>query len=131
MTAKARVCFGSPHLTVMRLCCQRGAATGLGGRELLGELEVVHAGHTEGCIVLYSPSRKVIFTGDVTGDVILNRDGLTGPIPEYSVDLAQAHQSLREKIAPLDFELCCFAHGGVMAQGAGDRVREVIAGVTV
>ena len=94
---------------------------------VLGELEIVHVpGHTEGCIVLHSPSRKVIFTGDV----ILNRGELTGPIPEYCTDLAQAHQSLREKIAPLDFDVCCFAHGEVITEEAGDKVREVIARLT-
>ncbi len=96
-------------------------------RGVLGELKIVHVpGHTEGCIVPYSPSRKVIFTGDV----VINHGELTGPIPEYCADLAQAHQSLRQKIAPLDFEICCFAHGDVITEGAGDKVRAVIAGLT-
>lgn len=91
---------------------------------ILGGLQVVHVpGHTAGCIMFYSPSRKVLFTGDA----LINRGGLQGPVPAYCENLAQAHQSLRDKVAPLDYELCCFSHVDLITEGASKRVQEVIA----
>lgn len=95
--------------------------------DILGGLRVVHTpGHSPGSVCFYSPSRKVLFPGDT----ILNRGGLTGPVPQYSKDLAQAHRSIKEKIAPLAFETLCVSHGEIITQGAGERVRALAATLT-
>lgn len=86
----------------------------------LGGLRVVHTpGHTPGSICLYSPSRKVLFSGDA----LVNRGELTGPNPKYTPDMVQAHRSIIERIAPLHFEILCVSHGEIITQGAAEQVR--------
>lgn len=80
-------------------------------------------GHTSGHTCFYLPERKVLFTGDT----ILNRGGVSGPNPQYTPDVPRAHASLREKIAPLDVETLCVAHGDVIRSGAASALREAIA----
>lgn len=92
--------------------------------DILGGLRVVHTpGHTPGSICLYSPSRKVFFSGDA----LVNRGELSGPNPKYTPDMARAHRSIIERIAPLDFEILCVSHGEVITQGASERVRALSA----
>ncbi len=92
--------------------------------DILGGLQVVHTpGHTPGSICLYSPSRKVLFSGDA----LVNRGELTGPNPKYTPDMAQAHRSIIERIAPLDFEILCVSHGEVITEKAAERVRTLAA----
>jgi glyoxylase-like metal-dependent hydrolase (beta-lactamase superfamily II) len=87
-------------------------------------LRAVHTpGHTAGHLCLYLPERKVLFTGDA----MLNRGGVSGPNPQFTPDLPRAHASLRERIAPLEVETLCVAHGDVIAHGAGPMVRAAIA----
>lgn len=92
--------------------------------DLLGGLQVVHTpGHSPGSVCFYSPSRKVLFPGDL----ILNRGEFSGPIPRYTQDLALAHRSIRERVVPLDFEMLCVSHGVIITEGAGERVRALAA----
>jgi glyoxylase-like metal-dependent hydrolase (beta-lactamase superfamily II) len=79
-------------------------------------------GHTSGHLCFYLPERKVLFTGDA----MLNRGGVSGPVAQYTPDIARAHVSLRERIAPLDVETLCVAHGDVIPSGAGTQVRQAI-----
>ncbi len=80
-------------------------------------------GHTPGHLCFYLPERKVLFTGDA----MLNRGGVSGPVPQYTPDLTSAHASLRERIAPLEIDALCVAHGDVIPAGAGPQVRAAIA----
>jgi glyoxylase-like metal-dependent hydrolase (beta-lactamase superfamily II) len=80
-------------------------------------------GHTSGHLCFYLPERKVLFTGDA----LLNRGGISGPVPQYTADLASAHAALREKIAGLEVETLCVAHGEVITGGASDQLRQAIA----
>ncbi len=79
-------------------------------------------GHTSGHLCFYLPQRKVLFTGDA----MLNRGGVSGPVAQYTPDPQRAHASLREQIAPLDVETLCVAHGDVIVGGAGPQVRQAI-----
>lgn len=83
-------------------------------------------GHTPGHICLHLPVRRVLFTGDA----LLNRGTLTGPVPQYTPDLARAHASLREKLAHLAFDTLCVAHGDVILKGADAQVRALLATLT-
>jgi glyoxylase-like metal-dependent hydrolase (beta-lactamase superfamily II) len=83
-------------------------------------------GHTTGHLCFYLPERKVLFTGDA----IINRGGITGPVPQYTADLARGHASLREKVGNLDVDTLCVAHGDVIQTGAGAPLREAIAALT-
>jgi glyoxylase-like metal-dependent hydrolase (beta-lactamase superfamily II) len=80
-------------------------------------------GHTTGHLCLYLPERRVLFTGDA----ILNRGAVSGPVGQFSADLQTAHDALRGRIANLDVETLCVAHGDVIAAGAGEPLRQAIA----
>jgi hypothetical protein len=57
---------------------------------------------------------------------MLNRGGVSGPNPQFTPDPQAASDSLREKIAPLDVETLCVAHGDVIPSGAGAQVQQAI-----
>ena len=83
-------------------------------------------GHTSGHLCFYLPEKKVLFTGDA----MLNRGGVSGPNPQFTPDAQRAHASLREKIAPLEVETLCVAHGDVIASGAGPQIRQAISALS-
>lgn len=83
-------------------------------------------GHTTGHLCFYLPQRKVLFTGDA----LINRGTMTGPVPQYTADLASAHRALRERIAPLEVEALCVAHGEVIPSGATQPLRQMIASLS-
>jgi len=88
--------------------------------DTLGEWQVIHTpGHTAGSASFYHPERKVI----IVGDALNHRRGRLGaPPPVFTPDMAQAHASI-QKIASLDFEVCCFGHGPPLRENAAERVR--------
>ena len=109
---------------------QEGAPKGIrrlkDGDELpvLGGLRAIEVpGHTTGHLCFYAPRHKALFTGDA----LINRGSMTGPVPQYTSDLARAHAALREKIAPLEVETLCVAHGDVIETNAGAPLRQMIA----
>jgi glyoxylase-like metal-dependent hydrolase (beta-lactamase superfamily II) len=83
-------------------------------------------GHTAGHLCFYLPRRKVLFTGDA----ILNRGGVSGPVPQYTSDVPMAHASLREKIAPLEVDTLCVSHGDPIVTGAAEPLRAAIASLS-
>ena len=112
---------------------QEGALKGIrrlkDGDELpvLGGLRAIEVpGHTTGHLCFYLPRHKTLFTGDA----LINRGSMTGPVPQYTSDLPRAHAALREKIAPLDVETLCVAHGDVMETGAAAPLRAMIAALS-
>lgn len=86
----------------------------------LGEWLVVHVpGHTAGSVCFYHPGRKIA----LVGDAINYRRGRLGAPPRlFSDDLAQARRSI-QKLAALDFEVCCFGHGPPLLHDAARQVR--------
>ena len=78
-----------------------------------GAVTVAVPGHTPGCIALYLPRHRVLFTGDAAarshdGEVIC---GL------FNVDRAQAAASFR-RLAGLSVAVACFGHGEPLTQDA-------------
>jgi glyoxylase-like metal-dependent hydrolase (beta-lactamase superfamily II) len=91
---------------------------------VLGGLRAIEVpGHTTGHLCFYLADKKALFTGDS----LINRGEMTGPVPQYTSDLTRAHQSLKDKIAPLDVEALCVAHGDVVTTGASAPLRKMIA----
>jgi glyoxylase-like metal-dependent hydrolase (beta-lactamase superfamily II) len=89
------------------------------GDDLAG-WQVVHApGHTAGSVCYYHPERGIL----IAGDAINHKQGRLGaPPPIFSIDMDQAHDSVR-RIAGLEFEVCCFGHGPPLTSGARQRVQ--------
>jgi len=87
----------------------------------LGGWQVIHTpGHTAGSVSYYHAGRKII----IVGDALNHRRGQLGaPPPMFTPDMAQAHASI-QKIAELEFEVCCFGHGPPLTGNATERVRE-------
>ena len=86
----------------------------------LGGWQVIHtSGHTPGSVSFYHPGRKVIIVGDALN---YRRHRLGAPPPMFTSDMAEAHASI-DRIAALDFEVCCFGHGPPLMNDAGQQVR--------
>ncbi|KYK32332.1 MAG: hypothetical protein AYK19_03395 [Theionarchaea archaeon DG-70-1] len=78
------------------------------------QLEVVHTpGHTEGCMSLYEPERKILFTGDCVFDMGIGRMDLPTGSPQ------QMKQSL-QRLLEFDIEKFYGGHGGI---GTKDNIR--------
>jgi len=91
--------------------------------DLLGGAIVVHVpGHTPGGIALHFPAERLL----ICGDVIDHRRERLGPPPAaFTVDMAQAHDSLR-RLAGLEFDVLCPGHGAPLVGGAGDQLRALV-----
>ena len=86
----------------------------------LGEWLVVHVpGHTAGSVCFYHPGRKIALVGDA---INYKRGRLGAPPRLFSNDLDQARRSV-QKLAALDFEVCCFGHGPPLLHNAARQVR--------
>jgi glyoxylase-like metal-dependent hydrolase (beta-lactamase superfamily II) len=81
----------------------------------------VHApGHTAGHLALLLPrDGGVLFVGDAASNML--RPGLS-PLNE---DAAEARRGLR-KLAALEFEVACFAHGRAIRSRASETFRELV-----
>ena len=90
--------------------------------DALGGLRVLHIpGHTPGSIALYHPERRILFCGDS----LTNREGIKTSPNLFTVDMAQAEESVR-RLAELPVEIACFGHGDPILEQAGDRIREAV-----
>jgi glyoxylase-like metal-dependent hydrolase (beta-lactamase superfamily II) len=82
--------------------------------------QVVHVpGHTAGSVCFYHPRLKVAIVGDALN---YRRGRLGAPPSMFTVDMIQAHASI-QKIATLDFEVCCFGHGPPLMRSARQQVQ--------
>lgn len=72
-------------------------------------------------------SETAYLAGDVliVGDALINLDGLAILPDKYCEDPKELRRSLG-KLADVDFEILCFAHGLPITQGAKARVRGLI-----
>lgn len=90
---------------------------------ILGGLRVIHTpGHTPGSVCFYLESRKTVFLGDMVVN-IGQYVGASMPFPK--TDMRLYEKSLR-KIAELDFDIACLAHGQVLQDDADQRIREML-----
>jgi glyoxylase-like metal-dependent hydrolase (beta-lactamase superfamily II) len=93
----------------------------------LGGWQVVHVpGHTPGSVCFHHPEREII----IVGDAINHRRGRLGaPPPMFTPSMTQAHASI-QKIASLDFKVCCFGHGPPLMENARQRVQALADSLT-
>ncbi len=77
-------------------------------------------GHTAGHLALLLPREGgVLFVGDAASNML--RTGLS-PLNE---DVAESRRSLK-KLAALEFEVACFAHGRAIRKKASETFRELV-----
>ena len=88
--------------------------------DTLGSWQVVHVpGHTPGSVCFYHPGRGIA----IVGDALNHKRGRLGAPPKlFTVDMGQALASI-QKIAALEFEICCFGHGPPLLKSASQRIR--------
>ena len=89
-------------------------------------LRALHTpGHTAGHLALLLPrDGGVLFVGDAASNM---RHAGVSPLNE---DLEGSRRSL-ERLAALDFEVACFAHGRPLRHGASRAFRDLVAGFPV
>ena len=93
------------------------------GDEVFGLQIVATPGHTAGHIAVLDPVGGLLVAGDA---LVGEGGGVGGPNPQFTPDLATAHDSVR-KLALLDFESIVFGHGEPVEVGASARVAALAA----
>ncbi|MBM4263235.1 MAG: MBL fold metallo-hydrolase [Deltaproteobacteria bacterium] len=89
--------------------------------EVFGLRMIATPGHTPGHICVYDPVGSLL----VLGDAMNNMDNkLAGPNPQYTADMAQAHQSVK-KLAKLKFERAVFGDGEPIDKGAAQAIAKL------
>lgn len=86
-----------------------------------GLMAIATPGHTFGHLSFWSPTRKILFTGDV----ILHTLGIALPLPVTSVDMAINAVSVK-KIAALEPEALLFGHGPAITTNAAQRLHDFV-----
>jgi glyoxylase-like metal-dependent hydrolase (beta-lactamase superfamily II) len=91
--------------------------------EVFGLRVITTPGHTPGHVCVFDPAGSLL----ILGDAMTNSDSkLGGPSPQYTADMAQAHQSVK-KLAKLTFERAVFGHGEPIDKGASQAIAKLAA----
>jgi glyoxylase-like metal-dependent hydrolase (beta-lactamase superfamily II) len=91
--------------------------------EVFGLRVIATPGHTLGHVCVFDPAGSLL----ILGDAMTNIDSkLSGPSPQYTTDMAQAHQSVK-KLAKLTFERAAFGHGEPIEKGASQAIAKLAA----
>jgi glyoxylase-like metal-dependent hydrolase (beta-lactamase superfamily II) len=88
--------------------------------EVFGLRVISTPGHTPGHICVFDPAGSLL----ILGDAMNNIGKLMGPNPQYTADMAQAHQSVK-KLAKLTFERAVFGHGEPIDKGASQAIAKL------
>jgi len=88
--------------------------------EVFGLRVIATPGHTPGHVCVFDPAGSVL----ILGDAMNNIDKLSGPNPQYTADMAQAHQSVK-KLAKLTFQRAVFGHGDPIDKGASQAIAKL------
>lgn len=92
------------------------------GDEVFGLRMVASPGHTLGHVAVLDVASSVL----VVGDALVNTPELAGSPPQYTVDAAQAKESVR-KLAALDAKTVLFGHGDPLEGNAAAALKELAA----
>jgi glyoxylase-like metal-dependent hydrolase (beta-lactamase superfamily II) len=90
--------------------------------EVFGLRVIATPGHTPGHVCVFDPAGSLL----ILGDAMTNMDKLGGPSPQYTADMAQAHQSVK-KLAKLKFERAVFGHGEPIDKDAARAIAKLAA----
>ena len=89
--------------------------------EVFGLRVIATPGHTPGHVCVFDPAGSLL----ILGDAMHNMDKkLAGPNPQYTADMAQAHQSVK-KLAKLKFQRAVFGHGEPIDKGASQAISKL------
>jgi glyoxylase-like metal-dependent hydrolase (beta-lactamase superfamily II) len=89
--------------------------------EVFGLRVIATPGHTPGHVCVFDPAGSLIILGDAMNNT---ESKLGGPNPQYTADMAQAHQSVK-KLAKLTFERAVFGHGEPIDKGASQAIAKL------
>jgi glyoxylase-like metal-dependent hydrolase (beta-lactamase superfamily II) len=90
-------------------------------QEVFGLRVVATPGHTPGHVCVFDPAGSLL----ILGDAMTNIDNkLGGPNPQYTADMAQAHESVK-KLAKLKFERALFGHGEPIEKQASQAIAKL------
>jgi glyoxylase-like metal-dependent hydrolase (beta-lactamase superfamily II) len=78
-------------------------------------------GHTPGHVCVFDPAGSLLILGDAMNNI---GNKLAGPNPQYTADMAQAHQSVN-KLAKLNFQRAVFGHGEPIDNGASQAIAKL------
>jgi glyoxylase-like metal-dependent hydrolase (beta-lactamase superfamily II) len=88
--------------------------------EVFGLRVIATPGHTPGHVCVFDPAGSLV----ILGDAMNNTDKLSGPNPQYTADMGQAHQSVK-KLAKLKFDRAAFGHGEPIDKGASQAIAKL------
>jgi glyoxylase-like metal-dependent hydrolase (beta-lactamase superfamily II) len=89
--------------------------------EVFGLRVIATPGHTPGHVCVFDPAGSLLILGDAMSNIASK---LGGPNPQYTADMAQAHQSVK-KLAGLKFERAVFGHGEPIDKGASQAIAKL------
>ena len=113
---QARVYAGAADIPQMT--APRAITPVTDGEEVFGLRIIATPGHTPGHISVLDPVGSLLVVGDAMGNI---NHRLSGSNPQYTADMAQAHQSVK-KLAALTFAKAVFGHGDPLEQDASAAV---------
>lgn len=89
--------------------------------EVFGLRVIATPGHTPGHVCVFDPAGSLLILGDAMNNIA---NSLSGPNPQYTADMAQAHQSVK-KLAKLKFQRAVFGHGEPIDSGASQAIAKL------
>jgi glyoxylase-like metal-dependent hydrolase (beta-lactamase superfamily II) len=89
--------------------------------EVFGLRVIATPGHTAGHVCVFDPAGSLLILGDAMSNI---GNKLGGPSPQYTADMAQAHQSMK-KLAGLKFQRAVFGHGEPIDKGASQAIAKL------
>lgn len=89
--------------------------------EVFGLRMIATPGHTPGHICVFDPAGSYLVLGDAMNNI---SNKLSGPNPQYTADMNQAHQSVK-KLAKLNFQRALFGHGEPIDKGASQAIAKI------
>jgi glyoxylase-like metal-dependent hydrolase (beta-lactamase superfamily II) len=89
--------------------------------EVFGLRVIATPGHTAGHVCVFDPAGSLLILGDAMNNI---GNKLGGPNPQYTADMAQAHQSVK-KLAKHTFQRAVFGHGDPIDKGASQAIAKL------
>ena len=89
--------------------------------EVFGLRVIATPGHTPGHVCVFDPAGSLLILGDAMNNI---GNKLVGPNPQYTADMAEAHQSVK-KLAKLKFQRAVFGHGEPIDNGASQSIAKL------
>jgi glyoxylase-like metal-dependent hydrolase (beta-lactamase superfamily II) len=91
--------------------------------EVFGLRVIATPGHTPGHVCVFDPAGSLLILGDAMNNI---GNKLAGPNPQYTADMALAHQSVK-KLASIKFQRAAFGHGEPIENNASQAIAKLAA----